>query len=199
MIFLSTDAKAAAHSLCDQDAAPIFMEAMSALLAHNDMARQSQLVRWVREDGANYHWLAYFCECLLIHPRLNSYRGRVESLRTCNPNLHSHSLTPFPYANSIDSNSRPTSERVVGASRAHYVTSRCEHAKWSATPPPTWFFRLACSILDEGQRRRFLLRHQPAGHSGPDNQGSFFPQRIEVRDGPVGEITGSSGDLFILW
>ena len=197
MYFLDLDARKAADATCDQDALRLLVEGTSALTrAHKRAQKQSLLIRWLLADAANYHWLGYFCEGLLNRPGCISYWSKTKNLRICIPDVHYKQLTPFPHVNyPIETNSA----RIVAAYRTSYVQSRWRYAEWSSPGCPGWFFRLANTILPKRSRTSFLLRVQPAGLSGPDNQGSLFAQRNEVRDGPMGKITGRNGDTFVVW
>lgn len=211
MNFLHTDAQLAADSICDQDAEHLLVECTRAL--HREFKGTGEttyaLGRWLHEDGMNYRWLGLFCEELTNRPGCSSYYQRTKNLRICVPETPSKQLTVFPhdiFSDSKDSTKWPRDAspdeyfaRVVASYRTSYIETRWRYAEWSKTGCPGWFFRLANTILPERDRSNFLLRVQPPGPSSADDQGSLWTKRDEVRDGPVGEITGESDSKFVLF
>lgn len=204
MNFLDLDAAKCAEYLCDQDCFVHLEEAIKALqLARLVSYSPSPLLAWVKEDGFNYHWLGYFCDRLQHRVDSGKYFSEIVSLRRNPPaGLRCRQQTPF-YATYSNKNDAATAERmgasfVIASYRIDYIRSRHGYAVWKTSQVPGWVFRVANTILPPRERSDFLLRVQPSGPCGSDNAGSLFPQRGEVREGPVGEITGPDGDkLFI--
>lgn len=214
MHFLHSDPEKAAAALCDQDVLGTLNPLMIVLAnCHkNDFKWGDGVSRWIEEDGLNYHWLGYFAERLNARlpssEKHNHFYSEIMSLRRAVPErLRCIALTPFPLL-VLDQNVRPhlndrdpssTLPVRLAAYRADYVLSRHSYAEWTTAKPPGWFFRLANTILSEGDRSAFLLRVQPAGPDDSDDKGVGESERKAVRDGPAGEIDGGTGGKFVIW
>lgn len=206
MHFLHTDPEQAALAVCDEDVEAYLVECLVVLklAVSNDFTPVKPFSKWLEEDSANYHWLAYFAERLSLRLVDSAkYWSEIQSLRRSAPTrMRFRSLTDFPRLFNYDDfafTNPSTPESVAAAYRADYVLARHKYAEWSAVGCPGWFFRLANTLLSERERSNFLQRVQPAGPSGAEHEGSSKSEREDVRDGPMGTITGDDHREYRIW
>lgn len=195
MHFLHTDARLASEGICEQETASYLESCVLNLRNMHSVKPKGLLVKWLEEDGFNYHWLGYFCECLQHRVDSLRYFAEIKNLRICvPPYLKCTKQTPFPRLLPLKQSNDPIADY-----RLDYVLTRYKYATWNKTDTPAWFARLAHSVLPPGESADFFSRVQSAGPSRADDPASRCTERKDVRDGPVANSIEPTGEHVTLW
>lgn len=189
LYILHPDAAQAAEQLCDKDVEVALKFCLQRLRwAHKKKQPESDiLLEWVLEDGLNYYWLAYFCDCLNRRTFLGQeVHTEIKSLRISNPaHQRCRRQTEFPLYVKRKYKHQP----VIEAYRAAYLEGR-NITQWSGRRPPGWFLRLADTVSARGESQPDLLSQLAPRPLRATNRRGRRSARTTVRNGEIFTIDG---------
>lgn len=187
---LHSSADVAAEQLTTRDVQRVLKSCLIRLRgAYKKREWEDLLSAWVKEDGFNYYWLAYFCDCLNQRCFLSQdVHAEIKSLRVnLPPDLRCKQQTPFPLYVKRSYPNQP----VIEAYRTAYAATRT-FAEWSDRSPPGWFTRLGNSLPSVGGRgKQDVLCEQPARPMRAAHPVRGRTTRPAARDGEILAADGS--------